>query len=1288
MPSAPSFGRPLLPRLLQAFILVAAFVVGSGQKAVRDREAPSVPSNLAASAISAGGFTVSWSPSTDNVGVTGYEVFLNGATQGTQATTSRTFSGLQAGTVYSVTVRARDAAANWSAQSSPLSVPTVADTEPPSVPTNVTISNVGSSHYTVTWSPATDNVGVVRYNIHNGVWGAWVEQPPLSFVNVAPYTTHSLVVQAQDAAGNLSPWSEPVEVTVGPPAGGPFSIAAGERWAVMTRGDDSFWIWGSDSGPTPIFQGPNYGQVGAKAASVGDDHYLLLGTGGTVTAGGSNDFGQIADGTLTKPIGGLPANMTAVAAGGFHSLALSSTQEIYAWGGNFAGQVGNGRTTNVTSPTKLSKITGIRRIAAGKLHSLALKNDGTVLAWGSNSHGQVGNGGSTDQRSPLLVSGLTGVTEIVAAGNFSVALKADGTVWTWGDNTFGQLGIGHRTLQRRPIQVPNLDGVVAITAGNSHVLALKTDGTIWAWGGNALRQLGDGTDVDRLEPTRVTVLSHASRVAAGGQNSYAVDLDGALRSWGDPQKGLLGDGGGPKWTVPFTDLLQLTRANWNTSIALRRDGTVWWWGGNNDALMTGGEARPGVFPTRVPGLSGATQIAWAPVALRRDGTVWTWGKNDQGQLGDGSSTDRAAAEAVAGLQDVVQVAGGRAHRLALKADGTVWAWGANQYGQIGDGSTNQRNAPVQVPGLFDIVWIEAAGDNSFAVSSTGASWSWGYDWWASGTGTGASSSVPVRTLVNNVAKISSNGRQTIFLTRSGTAYICGYSNLGVGQWWGHTVPQLIPNMNGLVEVTTRSGARSRASDGRLWAWELDSAASYIQPVTDVPEPTSLRSIESGYLYQDGRVLHPRVGPVHAVGFETVASRVAGVRVNASPLDTDGNGLPDEWELVHFGRIRQSPSADPDGDGLSNLQEYSRGTHPLAADLDGDNVTDMGDLYPEDYYNNAPPLLVILGGDEQQAFAGQFNRDPLDVAVWSPEGDVPLIDAPVDFSVLSGGGALAPSTDGSTPEHPAHVLLTDEEGTARAFYRQPSTAGVVSTIRVTAGLSQVQFTTTSTSPGADSDGNGLPDPWELHYFGALGVDPHGDADGDGISNLQEYLNGTSPIDYYNGVLPQISSLLIDGTPGADGVVSVHVTRIAGGAPLINAPVTFSVISGANEISATPGGSPSVLVTVRTDAQGIAKVHLHAPVVGVQRVSAEAVSAGQHVSLTLRLKPAAVTDADGNGLPDWWEIKHFGATGVDPAADPDGDGASNRLEFERGTHPGVADLPPGDSASLRLFTPLSR
>jgi hypothetical protein len=58
---------------------------------------------------------------------------------------------------------------------------------------------------------------------------------------------------------------------------------------------------------------------------------------------------------------------------------------------------------------------------------------------------------------------------------------------------------------------------------------------------------------------------------------------------------------------------------------------------------------------------------------------------------------------------------------------------------------------------------------------------------------------------------------------------------------------------------------------------------------------------------------------------------------------------------------------------------------------------------------------------------------------------------------------------------------------------------------------VQVKTDTIAPGADTDGDGLPDAWERLNFGNLSAVPGGDPDGDGASNLQEYLAGTNPND---------------------------------------------------------------------------------------------------------------------------------------------------------------------------------
>lgn len=89
-----------------------------------DTQPPSVPARLRAGSVSVTCLTLAWDPSSDDVGTTAYEVFQNGVSLGTTATTSFNIGNLTAVTSYSFTVRARDAAGNWSAQCAPLAVGT------------------------------------------------------------------------------------------------------------------------------------------------------------------------------------------------------------------------------------------------------------------------------------------------------------------------------------------------------------------------------------------------------------------------------------------------------------------------------------------------------------------------------------------------------------------------------------------------------------------------------------------------------------------------------------------------------------------------------------------------------------------------------------------------------------------------------------------------------------------------------------------------------------------------------------------------------------------------------------------------------------------------------------------------------------------------------------------------------------------------------------------------------------------------------------------------------------
>ncbi len=97
----------------------------TGAAVVVDNQSPTAPTNLSASNITEVSLSLSWTASTDNVGVTSYDVLQNGTVIGNTVTTSFVVSGLTASTQYSFTVVAKDAEGNVSNESNTLNVSTI-----------------------------------------------------------------------------------------------------------------------------------------------------------------------------------------------------------------------------------------------------------------------------------------------------------------------------------------------------------------------------------------------------------------------------------------------------------------------------------------------------------------------------------------------------------------------------------------------------------------------------------------------------------------------------------------------------------------------------------------------------------------------------------------------------------------------------------------------------------------------------------------------------------------------------------------------------------------------------------------------------------------------------------------------------------------------------------------------------------------------------------------------------------------------------------------------------------
>ena len=120
-----------------------------------------------------------------------------------------------------------------------------------------------------------------------------------------------------------------------------------------------------------------------------------------------------------------------------------------------------------------------------------------------------------------------------------------------------------------------------------------------------------------------------------------------------------------------------------------------------------------------------------------------------------------------------------------------------------------------------------------------------------------------------------------------------------------------------------------------------------------------------------------------IGLHYVALNTNGVPVDTdsdgvpdyADADSDGDALPDAWELQSFGNLDQTGTADPDGDQLTNLQEYQLGTNPTMWDTDGDGLSDSEELaIPVDVNNPALGRLDPLHSDTGNTGVPDGDKD--------------------------------------------------------------------------------------------------------------------------------------------------------------------------------------------------------------------------------------------------------------------------------------------------------------------------
>jgi alpha-tubulin suppressor-like RCC1 family protein len=498
--------------------------------------------------------------------------------------------------------------------------------------------------------------------------------------------------------------------------------------------------------------------------------------------------------------------------------------------------------------------------------------------------------------------------------------------------------------------------------------------------------------------------------------------------------------------IPAPNPVQLPGANritagqFSACLALESNAT-WLW---RDQSGNAGQLSPD-YPHRITGLPSVASVSAGErylAVLAADGTVWTWGDNAIGQLGDGTNINRSIPAAVPNLVDIISLEAGGSHALALQSDGHVMAWGDNSYGQLGTGDTTSSSMPKVIPTLPKVRRIAAGFLRSAALTKDGTVWTWGYQYY-NNQDVFTINPIAVPEL-SDVVDIAAGYEHVVAVKADGTVWAWGsnYANqiANGNPWWKfQDVPFQVPNLPPIAKVASKyDHTLAIATDGTVWSWGYNFDGQLGDGTTDARQIpvkviglTDVIAIATANTYSlamksDGTVWAWGDG---ATGILPGSDRHVPQQVGLGLLDSNHNGVDDRWEMHNFGNLTQSPDADFDGDGISNLKEYLRGTDP------------------KDYYNGIPPLIEVAGGNNQVGDPGTFLTKPFKVRVRNAQGQA-LVNAPVTFSLTSEGGGLSTAMGGVLQQTVS--VRTDLNGEAYIYHSLPNIGGISSRTVVTAG----------------------------------------------------------------------------------------------------------------------------------------------------------------------------------------------------------------------------------------------
>jgi len=534
------------------------------------------------------------------------------------------------------------------------------------------------------------------------------------------------------------------------------------------------------------------------------------------------------------------------------------------------------------------------------------------------------------------------------------------------------------------------------------------------------------------------------------------------------------------------------------------------------------------------------------VALKSDGTVWTFGANASGQLGIGTadaSTHAAPVQvktnATTFLTGMSVAGAGALHSMAVrKSDGSVFGWGSDSAGQLGDNSAaTQQNFPVQAKTTASgnpllLGIVDIAGGLSHSVALKSDGTVW--TWGSNASGQLGDGGTTSRKLAAQVKTATSTFLTGVVAIAAGDNFCAAVKSDGTVWTWG-------------VNASGQLGDGTTTTQKFAVQVKLTPGGAALTGVLDIAcgSTHTIALKTDGTVWSWGNNGNGRLGN----GTTTQANNPVQVKTNSTTVITGANAVA------------------------------AGASHTLILKTDG-SVYACG-------LNSSGQLSI--NSTTQQLYATQAKSSAgvnlsgvVDLACGANHSLVTKNDGTVSGAGLnSSGQAGYPTTTvnplAATPL--ANFLII-------TAFADPDGDGLLTW----------QERELGTNPNlADTDGDGMPDGWEINNnLNPLVNDATTDGDGDGFTNLYEYQHGTNPNDYYNSSQPTLAIISGDYQSAALGTFFpqplIAKATAANGSALVNAPVVFTVPQGGGLLSTAPTGQPlTTTLTVRTGANGQASAY---------------------------------------------------------------------------------------------------